>query len=81
MERPFRVPFSPVFPIIGVLFCFWLMKDLPITTWVRFVIWLVVGLVIYFSYSRRHSIMQTGKVGVPGQPAGPPAGTAPEDRS
>ena len=55
MERPFRTPFVPVFPIIGVLLCAWLMKDLPGTTWIRFVVWLVVGLVIYASYGYRHS--------------------------
>ena len=59
MERPFRVPFSPWFPIIGVLFCFYLMKDLPIDTWIRFVVWLVIGLVIYFTYSRKHSRLRT----------------------
>jgi APA family basic amino acid/polyamine antiporter len=61
MERPFRVPFSPVFPIIGCLFCVWLMKDLPGATWLRFVIWLVIGMVIYFLYSRKHSRLQTDR--------------------
>jgi APA family basic amino acid/polyamine antiporter len=61
MKRPFRVPFSPVFPIIGVLLCLWLMKDLPGTTWLRFVIWLVIGLVIYFAYSIRHSRLRQGE--------------------
>ena len=55
MNRPFRVPFSPVFPLIGVAFCVYLMAQLPGVTWLRFLIWLVVGLIIYFSYSRRHS--------------------------
>ncbi len=55
MERPFRTPLVPVFPIIGILLCLYLMKDLPGTTWIRFVVWLVVGLVIYFTYSRHHS--------------------------
>ena len=61
MKRPFRVPLSPVFPIIGVVLCLWLMKDLPGTTWVRFLIWLVVGLVIYFGYSIRHSRLRHGE--------------------
>ena len=61
MKRPFRVPLSPVFPIIGVVLCLWLMKDLPGTTWLRFVIWLVVGLVIYFTYSIRHSRLRHGE--------------------
>jgi APA family basic amino acid/polyamine antiporter len=55
MPRPFRVPLSPVLPIIGILFCLYLMTQLPLTTWVRFVVWLVIGLAIYFLYSRRHS--------------------------
>jgi APA family basic amino acid/polyamine antiporter len=55
MERPFRTPLVPFFPIIGCLLCFWLMKDLPGTTWIRFVVWLAIGLVIYFTYSRKHS--------------------------
>jgi len=55
MERPFKVPFSPVFPLIGIAFCVYLMAQLPGVTWVRFLIWLIVGLIIYFSYSRRHS--------------------------
>jgi APA family basic amino acid/polyamine antiporter len=61
MTRPFRVPFSPVFPIIGVAFCLFLMKDLPGTTWLRFVIWLVIGMAIYFGYSRKHSRLQTDR--------------------
>lgn len=55
MERPFKVPFSPVFPLIGIAFCVYLMAQLPGVTWVRFLIRLIVGLIIYFSYSRRHS--------------------------
>jgi len=55
MPRPFRVPFVPVFPIIGILFCGYLMWNLPGVTWLRFLIWLLVGLIIYFTYSRRHS--------------------------
>jgi APA family basic amino acid/polyamine antiporter len=55
MKRPFKVPFSPVFPLIGIAFCIYLMAQLPGVTWLRFLIWLVVGLIIYFAYSRRHS--------------------------
>ncbi len=53
--RPFRVPFVPLFPILGVLFCGALMLSLPIETWIRFFIWLAIGLAIYFFYSVRHS--------------------------
>jgi APA family basic amino acid/polyamine antiporter len=54
-NRPFRVPFVPIFPLLGVFFCVILMLSLPIETWYRFVIWLVIGLVIYFFYGVRHS--------------------------
>lgn len=61
MERPFKVPGSPVLPIIGCLFCFWLMKDLPGATWIRFIIWLLIGMAIYFLYSRKHSRLHTDR--------------------
>ncbi len=55
LRRPFRTPFVPVVPILGMLTCGGLMISLPWTTWVRFVVWLAIGLTIYFLYSRRHS--------------------------
>ena len=55
MERPFRTPFSPLFPVQGMLSCGALMAFLPAITWLRFVIWLVIGLIVYFSYSMNHS--------------------------
>ncbi len=58
--RPFRVPFVPVFPILGVLFCGALMLSLPIETWLRFFAWLIIGLLIYFFYSIRHSRLRLG---------------------
>src|SRR5881227_2348396 len=58
--RPFRVPFVPVFPILGVLMCLALMLSLPVMTWIRFVVWLGIGLVIYFLYSVRHSKLRRG---------------------
>jgi APA family basic amino acid/polyamine antiporter len=54
-RRGFKVPFGPVIPLLSVLFCFVLMAGLPIITWYRFLIWLVIGLVIYFCYSRHRS--------------------------
>src|SRR4026208_69464 len=56
--RPFRVPFVPVFPLLGVLFCVALMLSLPLETWARFLIWLILGLAIYFRYRARHSRLQ-----------------------
>ena len=55
LKRPFRTPWSPAIPLLGVAFCLYLMASLPLITWMRFVIWLVIGLAIYFGYSRRHS--------------------------
>jgi APA family basic amino acid/polyamine antiporter len=49
------VPFGPVIPVLSIVFCFLLMAGLPIITWFRFLIWLVLGLGIYFFYSRHRS--------------------------
>jgi basic amino acid/polyamine antiporter, APA family len=62
LERPFRVPFVPVFPIIGALLCIYLMTKLSGATWWRFGIWLVIGLVIYAVYGFRHSRLRRGDV-------------------
>jgi APA family basic amino acid/polyamine antiporter len=58
--RPFRVPMVPIFPILGVVLCAALMLSLPIETWIRFFIWLAIGMVIYFGYSVRHSRLRHG---------------------
>ena len=55
LKRGFRVPWSPVLPILSALICVYLMLNLTVETWLRFLVWLVVGFVIYFAYSRRHS--------------------------
>jgi hypothetical protein len=54
-QRPFRVPLGPVFPILGILSCSYLMVSLPVITWVRFLVWLNIGLMIYWFYGRTHS--------------------------
>ena len=58
--RPFRVPLVPLFPILGVLFCGVLMLSLPIETWIRFFVWLAIGLCIYFLYGLWHSKLRSG---------------------
>src|SRR2546421_5916035 len=58
--RPFRVPFVPLFPILGVFFCGVLMLSLPLETWGRFFIWLIIGLSIFFLYSGRYSKLRPG---------------------
>ena len=56
-ERPFRAPFVPVMPILGILTCLLLMFSLPAENWLRLFVWLFIGFLIYFGYSRRHSVM------------------------
>lgn len=56
-ERPFRAPFVPLVPILGILICSLLMFSLPEENWLRLFGWLAIGLVIYFFYGRHHSIM------------------------
>jgi APA family basic amino acid/polyamine antiporter len=58
LERPFRVPFVPLVPILGMITCFALMTFLPLDTWIRLFVWLVIGFVIYFGYSKHHSKLQ-----------------------
>lgn len=57
LERPFRVPFSPVVPAITAIACLYLMLNLNLDTWIRFAGWLVLGLVVYAFYGRRHSFL------------------------
>lgn len=56
-ERPFRAPFVPLVPILGILTCVMLMFSLPVENWWRLLIWLAIGFVIYFGYGRRHSVL------------------------
>jgi basic amino acid/polyamine antiporter, APA family len=58
--RPFRVPFVPIFPILGVILCIALMLSLPVLTWIRFFVWLAIGLVIYFFYGAWNSKLRDG---------------------
>lgn len=58
MRRPFKTPFSPVLPIVSAVCCVLLMSNLAVETWLRFLIWLAVGLLIYFLYSRGHARLQ-----------------------
>jgi len=59
LERPFRTPLVPFVPIMGIVTCFGLMLTLPGDTWIRLVVWLVIGFTIYFGYSRKHSVLRT----------------------
>jgi amino acid transporter len=61
--RPFRVPFSPVFPTIGIVLCLLLMMSLPGENWLRLVVWLVLGLALYFCYGYWNSKLRARNAG------------------
>ena len=63
--RPFRTPLVPWVPLIAIGMCSYLMFQLPLLTWIRFVLWLGVGLIFYFVYGIRHSILQKRLAGRP----------------
>jgi APA family basic amino acid/polyamine antiporter len=54
-RRGFRVPGCPYFPILSIAFCLVLMMGLPLETWLRFFVWLIIGLVIYFTFGTKNS--------------------------
>lgn len=57
LKRPFRTPLVPFVPLAAIAACIFLMSRLAAITWIAFVIWLVIGLLIYFTYSKRHSTL------------------------
>jgi len=59
-RRGFRVPFGPVIPVLSIFFCGLLMAGLPARTWLRFFVWLIIGLVVYYFYSRKRSEFYKG---------------------
>jgi APA family basic amino acid/polyamine antiporter len=59
--RPYRTPLVPLVPILGVLVCFAMMYSLDGMTWIRLVVWLAIGLAIYFGYSIKHSHLRAPK--------------------
>ncbi|MGB7978528.1 MAG: amino acid permease [Chlamydiales bacterium] len=64
-KRPFKVPFVPWVPLLGILSCFGQMLCLPAVTWLQMILWLVIGFAIYFTYSIKHSkirLTHTGKL-------------------
>jgi APA family basic amino acid/polyamine antiporter len=63
-RRPFRVPWVPITPLISIVACLYLMLQLPSLTWIRFAVWLVIGLVLYFAYGYKHSLLRRGRVAV-----------------
>ena len=63
-ERPrsFRAPGGPFAPVMTILTCLLLMAGLPITNWIRFFVWLAIGLFVYHFYGRKHSELSTAKL-------------------
>lgn len=57
LERGFTVPGGPIIPVLAIIACVWLMLNLSALTWIRFVIWMVIGVAVYFLYSQRHSMV------------------------
>ncbi|MCD2100338.1 hypothetical protein LQ382_25625, partial [Rhodococcus rhodochrous] len=57
LPRGFRVPLVPLVPILAVLACGWLMLNLSVETWIRFAVWMVLGVAVYFVYGRRKSVL------------------------
>jgi APA family basic amino acid/polyamine antiporter len=61
LPRSFKVPWVPVIPILSALICFYLTINLSVETWLRFLIWMVLGFILYFSYGVRKSRLATGE--------------------
>jgi len=55
LERPFRTPWVPLIPILGIIVCVLMMASLPLVSWERLAIWMALGIIIYYAYSKKHS--------------------------
>jgi APA family basic amino acid/polyamine antiporter len=62
LPRPFRTPFVPIVPVLGILANLFLMAGLGLENWLRLLVWLAIGLAVYFGYSRKHSKLRTEEV-------------------
>ncbi|MBC7654317.1 MAG: amino acid permease [Oligoflexus sp.] len=69
--RPFRTPWVPFVPIAGVVVCFTMMVFLPLDTWLRLAIWMIIGVVVYFLYGKKHSVIRKGYLNIPKDPPSP----------
>jgi APA family basic amino acid/polyamine antiporter len=61
IPRAFKTPLVPIVPILGILSCFGLMAGLPGDTWIRLIVWLILGLIVYFAYGKGHSHIGSGR--------------------
>jgi APA family basic amino acid/polyamine antiporter len=71
VPRAFKTPLVPLVPILGVATCLFMMVFLPVDTWIRLFVWLAIGLIIYFTYGKKHSLLQKGIVTIPKDPVDP----------
>lgn len=62
LKRPFKTPFVPFIPLLGAAICLMQMIALPISTWVRLIVWSIIGFIIYFSYGIKHSKLNKNNV-------------------
>ncbi|GGM28155.1 amino acid permease [Dactylosporangium sucinum] len=69
LPRAFRMPLVPWLPLVSVLASLWLMLNLPVVTWARFLIWMVLGLVLYFVYGIRRATVDASRSDTPSAPA------------
>ena len=58
LPRSFKTPFVPLVPVLGILTCLVMMCSLPLSTWIRLIVWLAIGFAVYFGYGRKHSKMR-----------------------
>lgn len=72
IPRSFRTPWVPFVPVAGIIVCFCMMASLPLDTWLRLAIWMAIGLVLYFTYGKKHSVIRNEhKVVLPVDPPRP----------
>ena len=64
LERGFRAPGVPLLPIAAIVACVWLMLNLTGLTWIRFLIWMAIGVLVYFAYGRRHSVLASREAAI-----------------
>jgi APA family basic amino acid/polyamine antiporter len=69
--RPFRTPLVPLVPILGIIFNGYMMYSLGLVNWIRLIVWLAIGMVIYFTYGIKNSRLQRGELVVPEAPKAP----------